>query len=88
MLDELERSRELIFAPSSCPAPTDSRIEHFHGKKKQYQNLAQDERIENFIDQDDVKKVQPCSSAVAEDIIELLLARWEASGRHVRVLQV
>merc|ERR1712062_692341 len=48
VLDELERSRELIFAPSSRPAP--------------------------------------CSSAVAEDIIELLLARWEASGRHIRVL--
>merc|ERR1719150_390191 len=48
VLDELERSRELIFAPSSRPAP--------------------------------------CSSAVAEDIIELLLARREASGGHVRVL--
>merc|ERR1711936_544074 len=50
VLNELERSREFIFAPSSRPAP--------------------------------------CSSAVAEDVIELLLARWEASGRHVRVLQV
>merc|ERR1712115_163665 len=50
VLDELERSRELIFAPSCRPAP--------------------------------------CSSAVAEDIIELLLARWEASRRYVRVLQV
>merc|ERR1712152_3988 len=50
MLDELERFREFIFAPSSRPAP--------------------------------------CSSAVAEDVIELLLARWEASRRHVRVLQV
>jgi len=50
VLDELERSRELIFAPSSRPAP--------------------------------------CSSAVAEDIIELLLARREASRRHIRVLEV
>lgn len=50
MLNELERSREFIFAPSSRPAP--------------------------------------CSSAVAEDIIELLLARWEASGGHIRVLEV
>merc|ERR1712209_345059 len=50
VLDELERSREFIFAPSSRPAP--------------------------------------CSSAVAEDIIELLLARWEASRRHIRVLEV
>jgi len=50
VLDELERSREFIFAPSSRPAP--------------------------------------CSSAVAEDVIELLLARWEASRRHIRVLQV
>jgi len=50
VLDELERSREFIFAPSSRPAP--------------------------------------CSSAVAEDIIELLLARWEAGRRHIRVLEV
>jgi len=50
VLDELERSRELIFAPSSRPTP--------------------------------------CTSAIAEDIIELLLARWEASRRHVRVLEV
>jgi len=50
VLDELERSREFIFAPSSRPAP--------------------------------------CSSAVAEDIIELLLARREASRRHIRVLEV
>merc|ERR1712038_2004324 len=50
VLDELERSREFIFAPSSCPAP--------------------------------------CTSAVAENIIELMLARWEASRRHIRVLEV
>merc|ERR1712073_277596 len=50
VLDELERSREFIFSPSSRPAP--------------------------------------CASAVAEDIIELLLARWEAGRRHIRVLQV
>merc|ERR1711902_187903 len=50
VLDELERSRELIFAPTSRPTP--------------------------------------CTSAIAEDIIELLLARWEASRRHVRVLEV
>merc|ERR1711953_130220 len=50
VLNELERSREFIFAPSSRPAS--------------------------------------CSSTVAEDIIELLLARWEASGGHIRVLEV
>merc|ERR1712165_160215 len=50
VLDELERSRELIFAPSSRPAP--------------------------------------CSSAVAENIIELLLARREAGRRYIRVLEV
>merc|ERR1711953_1399321 len=50
VLDELERSREFIFSPSSRPAP--------------------------------------CASAVAEDVIELLLARREASGRHIWVLEV
>merc|ERR1712038_164108 len=50
VLDELERSREFIFAPSSRPAS--------------------------------------CSSAVTEDIIELLLARREAGRRHIRVLEV
>merc|ERR1711953_1368803 len=47
VLDELERPRQFIFAPSSRPAP--------------------------------------CASAVAEDIIELLLARREACRRHIRV---
>merc|ERR1712211_124257 len=50
VLNELERSREFIFAPSCRPAP--------------------------------------CSSAITEDIIELLLARREASRRHIRVLEV
>ena len=84
VLDELERSRELIFAPSCRPAPTDRRI----GKGRRYWYYAPDERIENFIDQHDVSMVKPCSSAITEDIIELLLARREASRRHIRVLEV
>ena len=33
-------------------------------------------------------KAKPCSCAVAEDIIKLLLAGWETGRGHIRVLQV
>ena len=33
-------------------------------------------------------KAEPCSGAVAEDIIKLLLAGWETGRGHIRVLQV
>ena len=33
-------------------------------------------------------KTEPCSGAIAEDIIKLLLAGWETGRGHIRVLQV